>query len=174
MKHSYIHIYTGDGKGKTTAAAGLAVRAKSRGLKVLFVQFMKSDIEKGEISVLKDLSVTIKKFSKISSPFFNPNLNKDQLKKSTAKAVNFIKKIMQNEEFDMIILDEFNCLLSEKLITEDEALDLISNKPSSLELVLTGRGATKKLMEKADYVTEMKMTKHPFSGGLKARKGIEF
>ncbi|MCE5194219.1 MAG: cob(I)yrinic acid a,c-diamide adenosyltransferase [Nitrospiraceae bacterium] len=174
MKHGCVHIYTGKGKGKTTAAVGLAVRAKSRGLKVLFIQFMKSDVDKGETNVLKNLSVKIKKFSKISSPFFNPDINRDQLKKNTTKALSFIKKITRNEKFDMIILDEFNCLLSEKLITEDEALDLILNKPSSLELVLTGRGATKRLIRNADYVTEMKITKHPFSNGVKARKGIEF
>lgn len=81
---------------------------------------------------------------------------------------------MQNERFDMIILDEFNCLLAEGLLTDNEAIDFISHKPEHMELVLTGRGATKRLIEAADYVTGMKMLKHPFSRGIRARRGIEY
>ncbi|MBI4688784.1 MAG: cob(I)yrinic acid a,c-diamide adenosyltransferase [Nitrospirae bacterium] len=174
MSTGCIHIYTGEGKGKTTAAVGLAVRAKSRGLRVLFVQFLKGGADAGEVSILKDISVTIKKFSDIQSPFFNPDIDRGQLKKDVDKALAYVKSVMQKEGFDMIILDEFNCLLVEGLLTEDKAVDFISNKPDRLELVLTGRGATKRLIEAADYVTEMKMIKHPFSKGMGARRGIEF
>jgi len=174
MSKGYVHIYTGEGKGKTTAAVGLAIRAKSRGLKVLFAQFMKGGMSIGEINILKNISVTIKKFSGISSPYFHPGINKKELMKEADKAIAHLKKIMSDGMFDMIILDEFNCLLAEKLLTEDMVIDLISHKPAHLELVLTGRGATKKLFEAADYVTEMKMIKHPHHKGVKARKGIEY
>lgn len=86
----------------------------------------------------------------------------------------FIKKIMQKESFDLIILDEFTHLIPEGLLTEKEAIDFISNKPETLELVITGRGAPENLIATADYVTDMKMIKHPFSRDIKARKGIEY
>lgn len=174
MAKGCIHIYTGEGKGKTTAAIGLAIRAKSRGLRVLLAQFMKGITNIGEINILKNISVTTKKFPKIRSPYFYPDINRKQLKKDVNEALGYIKKIMKDGKFDMIILDEFNCLLSEGLLTEDKAVDLISHKPEHLELVLTGRGATKRLIQTADYVTEMKPIKHPFSKGIKARKGIEY
>ncbi len=174
MKHGCVHIYTGEGKGKTTAAVGLAIRAKSRGLKVLFVQFMKGGADSGEINILKNISVTTKKFSRIRSPYFYPDINRKQLKKDVNEAVAYIKKIAAGAGFDMLILDEFNCLLAEGLLTDEAAVDLILNKPEQLELVLTGRGATKRLIEAADYVTEMKIVKHPFSKGIKARRGIEY
>ncbi len=174
MSNGFIHIYTGRGKGKTTAAIGLALRAKSRGLRVLFMQFMKGSAESGEIGILKKISIATKKFSKIRSPLFYPDTDKMELRKETVKAISQIKKIMQNDKFDMIILDEFNCLLSRGILTESAAIELISKKPARLELVLTGRGATRRLIAVADYVTEMKVIKHPFAKGAKARKGIEY
>jgi cob(I)alamin adenosyltransferase len=174
MAKGLIHIYTGDGKGKTTAAIGLAIRAKSRGLHVLFTQFMKGRANTGEISILKDIGVTTKKFTKVRSPYFYPDIDRKQLKKDVNEAIAYIKKIMKDGKFDMIILDEFNCLLYEGLLTEDEVINLISHKPDHLELILTGRGVTKRLISIADYVTEMKMLKHPFSKGTKARRGIEY
>ncbi len=174
MQKGYIHIYTGNGKGKTTAAIGLAIRAKSRGLRVLFVQFMKGGTEAGEISLLKKLSISTKKFSKILSPYFHPEADRATLKKEVANALMSIKKIMRKESFDLIILDEFTHLISEGLLTEKDAVDFISDKPGALELVITGRGAPENLIAVADYVTEMKMIKHPLTSGIKARKGIEF
>lgn len=135
---------------------------------------MKGRTSSGEIRVLKNISVTTKNFPKIRSPYFYPDIDKKQLKKDVSKALSYIKKIMKENRFDMIILDEFNCLLLEGLLTDNEAIDLISYKPEELELVLTGRGATKRLIKTADYVTEMKMIKHPFSRGIRARKSIEY
>lgn len=174
MAKGLIHIYTGEGKGKTTAAIGLAIRAKSRGLRVLFAQFMKGGTNMGEVKVLKDIGVATKKFSKIRSPYFYPSIDREQLKKDVKEAIVYIKKLIKDERFDMIILDEFNCLLAEGLLTEGEALDLITHKPEQLELVLTGRGTTKRLIQAADYVTDMKMIKHPFYKGIMARRGIEY
>ncbi|MBI4683677.1 MAG: cob(I)yrinic acid a,c-diamide adenosyltransferase [Nitrospirae bacterium] len=174
MAKGCIHIYTGNGKGKTTAVVGLALRAKSRGLRVLFVQFMKGSMDSGEISLLKSISVKIKKFPKILSPYFHPDIDKKKLQKHAKEAVTYLKKIMADKKFDMIILDEFNCLLKEGILTDTIAIDLLSVKPAGIELILTGRGATKKLIRASDYVTDMRMIKHPFSKGIKAREGIEY
>lgn len=174
MTKGFIHVYTGHGKGKTTASVGLAIRAKSRGLKVLFVQFMKGGADSGEISILKKISVETKKFNKIRSPLFDPGINRKELKKEVDKAILELREIMLSGRFDIIILDEFNCLLPGGLITESEMIDFIAHKPENLELILTGRGATKKLLSIADYVTEAKMIKHPFTQGIRARKGIEY
>lgn len=174
MKKGLIHIYTGNGKGKTTAAVGLAIRAKSRGLKVLFVQFMKNKNIGGEISLLKKLSIKTKCFEKVRSPLFNPKNDKEKIKKEICKAILYIKKIFSENKFDLVILDEFNCLVDQKLFKEADALNFIVNKPHNLELVITGRCKTGKLKRIADYVVEMKLVKHPFTKGIKARKGIEF
>lgn len=174
MSKGCIHIYTGEGKGKTTASVGLTVRARSRGLRILFVQFMKGGATPGEINLLRDIHVSIKKFSKIRSPYFNPDIDRKQLRKYVDEAITYIEDVMNNKNFDMIVLDEFNCLITEGLLSEDRAVKLISSKPANLELILTGRGATKRLIQTADYVTEMRVIKHPFSKGIKARKGIEY
>lgn len=174
MLKGYVHIYTGCGKGKTTAAVGLALRAQSRGLRVLFVQFMKGGKTISETKLLEQCAVTVKKFNSVRSPLFDPDVKKSYLKKHMFKALDDIKKIMIKKDFDVIILDEFLCLLSEKLLTDREALDFISHRPFETELVLTGRGAPKKLIQAADYATEMKMLKHPFSKKVPARKGIEY
>lgn len=169
-----IHVYTGEGKGKTTAALGLALRAKSRGFKVLFAQFMKSSVRSSELQMLKKLSICIKNFDSVSSPLFSPGTDRIKIRENVMTALNHLKKIMASDDFDLIILDEFNCILSESLITDEEAMDFIARRPERLELVLTGRGATDRLVDLADYVTYMKSVKHPFGKGLKARKGIEF
>ncbi len=174
MKKGLIHIYTGIGKGKTTAAVGLAIRAKSRGLKVLFVQFMKNKNIGGEIVLLKKLSIKTKCFEKVCSPFFNPKHNREKTKNEIAKAILFLNKIFAENKFDLVILDEFNCLVDQKLINKSEALKFISSKPDNMELVLTGRCRPKELEYIGDYITEMKLVKHPLTKGIKARKGIEF
>ncbi|MEW6214144.1 MAG: cob(I)yrinic acid a,c-diamide adenosyltransferase [Nitrospirota bacterium] len=174
MRKGLIHIYTGEGKGKTTAAVGLAIRAKSRRLRVLFAQFMKGNKKGGELELLESLSIKTKRFNRVLSPYFYPDIDKEKLKRETNKSLKNIKKIMSSDDFDLIVLDEFNCLIPEGLLTENEAVDLITHKPERLELVLTGRGATERLIKAADYVTNMKMIKHPFSKGIMARKGIEY
>lgn len=171
MEKGLIQVYTGNGKGKTTASAGLAVRARSRGLRVLFVQFMKDDIG-GESDLLKDLSVDVRHFEGVLSPHFHPEADPKAIRKAALAALESIKPVLK--DFDLAVLDEFNCLLLERVIKEDEAVEFLRDKPEALELVLTGRGATKALMEAADLVVEMKDVKHPSKNGLKARKGIEY
>jgi cob(I)alamin adenosyltransferase len=172
MSTGLVHIYTGDGKGKTTAAVGLAVRAKSRGLKVLFAQFMKDGDGGGEIEVLKRIGVEVISFDKVLSTVFHPDVDRKELRKEAVKALDALKAGFS--EFDLAVLDEFNYVLAEKLITLDEAILLLKEKPADLELVLTGRGAPEAIIEVADHVTEMKDVKHPFQEGISARPGIDY
>ena len=168
-----VHVYTGEGKGKTTAALGLAIRARSRNKKILFAQFLKERDTHSELSLLDQMGIKTVVFDAIKSPFFHPSIDKALLRKETIKAFDQLRNILLSESFDLVVLDEFICLVSEEIISEDEAVTFLEEKPASLELVLTGRGATEKIMELADYVTYMKHIKHPYDKGIRARKGIE-
>ena len=174
MKKGLIHIYTGGGKGKTTAAVGLAVRARSRNFRVLFSQFFKEKNFKGETDILKQIGVDVHIFRTVKSPLFNPTAGRNDLKKEAKKALSYLKKIFSENRYDLIILDEFLCMISEGLISEDEAVKFIRSKPGSLELVMTGRGLFPKIADEADYLTFMKEVKHPYKKNIRARKGIEF
>jgi len=168
-----IHIYTGDGKGKTTSALGLALRAKNRGKRILFAQFFKEKDDRNELSLLEKLGINILVFDSIKSPFFNPSIDKGYLKDETEKALTILDGLISSDAFDLVVLDEFICLVSEEIISESDAIAFLRKKPVALELVLTGRGASESIMAEADYVTYMKHIKHPYDKGIKARKGIE-
>jgi cob(I)alamin adenosyltransferase len=168
-----IHIYTGEGKGKTTSALGLALRSRSHGKKVLFAQFFKEIDEQSELSLLQQLGIEILVFDAIKSPFFNPSIDRNYLRNEAMKALITLQGIISTNVLDLVILDEFICLVSEDVISESEAIAFLQKKPEALEVVLTGRGATEKIMAEADYVTYMKHIKHPYDRGIKARKGIE-
>lgn len=171
MQEGLIHVYTGEGKGKTTAATGLALRARGRGLKVLFAQFMKED-PGGETGLLEMVSVQVLRFRDVLSPFFHPEVDRAALRQEAVKALQALGPRLP--EFDLVVLDEFVGLVASGLIDREEALGFLRAKPPGTELVLTGRGAPEWLLENADYVTEMKALKHPFSRGMCAKKGIEF
>lgn len=171
MKNGLIHVYTGDGKGKTTSAVGLCVRAKSRGLRVLFAQFMKKD-SGGEVALMKELSIKVLQFKKVLSPHFHPNADMGSIRQEAIKAMDALGAIAA--EFDLVVLDEFTHVLSNDLVAKEEVLRFISDRPASLELVFTGRGAPGWLVALADHVTEMKDVKHPARNGQKARRGIDF
>ncbi len=176
MKKGLIQVYTGNGKGKTTAAFGAALRAIGEDLKVCIIQFMKSEHpETGEIKAsqfLKDnLSVYRYGGNFISAtPGFK---SEEEIKTSAQNALAKVSEVIK-DDFDMVILDEINVALSLNLINLDEVLDILRNKPSGLEIILTGRNAPDEIIEIADLVTEMKEVKHPFKKGIAARKGIEF
>ncbi len=171
MKNGLIHIYTGDGKGKTTAAVGLAVRARGRAKRVLFSQFMKA-VTGGEIAMLEKLQVRILSFKEVLSPYFHPGADLGALREKALGALEQLSVIMTG--YDLVVLDEFMHLVRHGLIMEDEALAFLKRKPAAVEIVLTGRDAPGPLIEAADYVTEMKAIKHPLNKGIKAREGIEF
>ena len=171
MEKGFIHIYNGEGKGKTTASVGLAVRAKGRGMKVLFSQFMKP-VGGSEIPMLEKLTVRVIKFGEVLSPYFHPGADLGQLRERALGALEQLKLLMPG--YDLVVLDEFMHLVSYGLVTEAEALAFMRQKPPKVELVLTGRRAPESLVNAADYVTDMKAVKHPLKTGLKAREGIEF
>ena len=175
MAKGLIHVYTGEGKGKTTAAFGLAMRAVGQGKKVLILQFLKSRVkDSGVIKILRKSRIKVVKFKGQTSPLFNPEVKLSRLKKSIKKAITTSIKEIKSDSYDIVIMDEFNTLLSNGFATIEDVNNLLEGKPERLELVFTGRGAPKELIKIADYVTEMKMIKHPFNSGVKARKGIEF
>lgn len=165
-----IHIYTGNGKGKTTAALGLAIRARGAGLKVIILQFLKKR-PYSELKSLKKLGIEVRQLGQ--RDFCQPKKVKQSDIKNAAKGLEIAKKVIASRKYDLVILDEINVCLKFKLIKLIGLIKLIKEKPKGVELVLTGRGAPKKLLKLADYVTEMKEVKHPFNCGLKARKGIE-
>jgi len=173
LREGIIQIYTGDGKGKTTAAIGLATRALGRGLKVCFIQFLKnSEIDEGSASLLKDAD---------SFEFASYGTGKFILSKPTEedyleakKAFSHSKESILGNKYDIVILDELTQAIKLGLLKLEDVINLLKNKPGNIELVITGRDADPKLMELADLVTEMKKIKHPYDKGLRARKGIEF
>jgi len=168
-----VHVYTGDGKGKTTAAIGLVIRAKGAGLKVLVAQLFKKD--SGEVRVLREIGITHMQFTS-KHPFFK-NYSKDELKSEIKKCKAFVRNIfhkMKDEKYDVVVLDEIGPALKSGFFEPDELASLIMSKPERTELVMTGRGFPEQILKLADYVTEMKMIKHPFNKGIIARKGVEY
>ncbi len=167
-----IHIYTGEGKGKTTASVGLCVRAKSRGLRVLFIQFMKTDPDGGEAKLLEEMSVVVKRYDQIKSPHFYPEVDIQKMRETAEGILDGIKG--EFEGYDLVVIDEFNNLVRTGILDEDFALALMKEFPERGDLVLTGRGATERMIKEADYVTYMDAVKHPLGKGMKAREGIEY
>ncbi|TAN43157.1 MAG: cob(I)yrinic acid a,c-diamide adenosyltransferase [Nitrospirae bacterium] len=173
-KKGLVHIYTGDGKGKTTAAIGISVRAAGAGLTVLFSQFFKEKVADSEIIMLERLGIDTAIFDSVKSPLFNPDISTDHLTRETRKSFDRIRTLYTRKEYDLLVLDEFICLIAEGVVSEEEALAFLESRPGTLEVVLTGNGASEKLMQYADYVTNMKNIKHPYSEKTCARKGIEY
>jgi len=176
MSKGLIHVYTGEGKGKTTAAFGLAMRAAGHGKKVLILQFLKSRVNSsGEINAAKKIAnIKVIKFKGQTTPLFDPKVRMPELKKSVREAIALSIKEIKSDLYDLVILDEFNALLSNGFATMKDLNSIIKEKTERLDLVFTGRGAPKELIKIADYATEMRMVKHPYSKGIKARRGIEF
>jgi cob(I)alamin adenosyltransferase len=168
-----VQVFTGNGKGKTTAALGTIVRAVGHGLKVFIVFFMKGDYEYGEFNALLKLpNVEIRKsgFREFTDPLNIKPEEKEQAESALAAA----REATLSGSYDLVVLDEVNVALEYKLIEPAEVMKLIEDKPPHVELILTGRYADNALVEKADLVTEMVKVKHPFDKGIKARKGIEY
>ena len=170
-----VQVYTGDGKGKTTAAIGLACRARGHNLKVCYVSFHKDPERRGcgEYGVLRKLGVDMFGFAK-KHPHFYKNIDPGDVRKECLEGIKFIKKIYRGKNYDVLILDEINVSLHDGFLKEEEVFDLLGKRPKNLELILTGRNATKRIVEKADLVSEIKKIKHPYDSGLKGRKGIEY
>jgi cob(I)alamin adenosyltransferase len=170
-----IQVYTGRGKGKTTAALGLVCRARGYGLKVCYIYFHKqlAKIKYGEFKSLKKLGVDIFGFAK-KHPHFHKKVDPDDIRKECLKGIKFIKKVLQKNKYDILILDEVLISLRDGFLKEKEILDILNSKPENLEVILTGRGATQKIIKKADLISRIEKIKHPFDSGIKGRKGIEY
>ncbi|RGZ01866.1 cob(I)yrinic acid a,c-diamide adenosyltransferase [Clostridium sp. AM58-1XD] len=175
MDRGLIHIYCGDGKGKTTAAVGLAVRAAGRGKNVLMVRFLKND-DSGEVAVLKQIDgITLIPCEKVFGFVFR--MNEEEKRQAAAwygklfeKAVSMAK----TDEYDLFVMDEAMAACTSGMIEEEKLLRFLAEKPEKLEVVMTGRNPSERLMETADYVSEIKAVKHPYEKGIPAREGIEY
>jgi len=189
----YVQVYTGDGKGKTTAALGLALRALGAGKNVMILQFMKDQVY-SEHKILPNISEKLT-IETIGKPFFlikEGSMPEEELAKWKRKAVVFppgkppqeylelvatgvakAKEVLTSGDYDLVILDEINVALFFDLVTWEEVEDLINSKGEGIELILTGRGAPPELIARADLVTEMREIKHYYTRGVEARIGIE-
>ena len=173
LKKGLVQVYTGNGKGKTSAAFGLALRAVGRGLKVYMIQFIKGGFDYGELFTVKNLpNFTLKAFGRGRFVTSKPPQKEDV--DLAQEALHLAERIVHSGNYNIVILDEINVALDLNLISLEDVLELIKSKPPSLELVLTGRNAHEEVIKAADLVTEMKEIKHPFNKGIEARKGIEY
>ncbi len=168
-----VQVITGDGKGKTTSAIGLGMRAIGHGYKVIMVQFMKGQINYGELETAKKLdNFDIIQFGR---PDFVDKENPAEIDiKLAQEGLEYARSLVKENKCDILILDEINVALDWKLIGLEDVLELIDSKPENMELVLTGRYAHPQLIELADQVSEIREIKHPYQKGIMARKGIEF
>jgi len=167
----YIHIYTGNGKGKTTAALGLAIRAAGAGLQVFLAQFLKGGHYSEHNSLIRlSEEITVEQFGMPDFIKGKPSIADIEAARS---GFNKVKTAMLSGRFDMIIIDEGNVAVSLGLLTKQDIFDLIAMKPEAMELVITGRDALPEIIDKADLVTEMKAIKHYYDNGVNARVGVE-
>lgn len=167
----YIHVYTGNGKGKTTAAFGLALRAAGAGLKVYIAQFVKGT-EYSELKSVEKLSdfVRLKQYG--LGFFVNREPNNEDIR-AAREGLKEVQEIMRSGMYDVIILDEANIAIHHELFSVEDLLEFIQVKPENVELVITGRKADPRVIEAADLVTEMREIKHYYGNGVDARVGIE-
>jgi cob(I)alamin adenosyltransferase len=172
MKQGLVQIYTGDGKGKTTAALGLALRAAGRGLMVFIAQFAKG-VFYGELQALKrfEPQITLHQYGRKTFIHDEPTEEDVRLAREGWRE---IQEVIARGKCDLVILDEIGIALHYRLVTLEEATELVRRKPDTVELVLTGRKIPEELYVEADLVTEMREIKHYYNAGVAARKGIEF
>jgi len=173
LRRGLVQVFTGDGKGKTSAAIGTVIRALGHGLKVYIVFFMKGDYLYGERSILSQLpNVTVESFG--SKEFIDPTNIKPEEKEQAKRALAAAREAILNGSYDLVVLDEVNLAVAFNLVGLEEVLGLIEDKPEGVELILTGRQADSKLVKSADLVTEMLKIKHPYDEGVVGREGIEY
>jgi cob(I)alamin adenosyltransferase len=170
-----VHVYTGEGKGKTTAALGVAMRAVGWGLNVCVIQFIKGYADIGEALFANRFpeNLTIKQFTTDGSRSIDVK-KVSQRKRESEEAMAYAEEAVKSDSYDLIILDEINNAAHFNLIEMARILRMIENKPEHLELILTGRDAPQETIDAADYVTEMRKIKHPYEQGIQARKGIDY
>ncbi|MGB3095873.1 MAG: cob(I)yrinic acid a,c-diamide adenosyltransferase [Candidatus Deferrimicrobiaceae bacterium] len=168
-----IQVYTGNGKGKTTASLGLTVRAAGHGLRSVIIQFMKGWIDYGELRGVEMLSPFVELHQAGRDTFVNRENPDPEDIRLAREGWELAKKTILERKADIVVLDEINCAVDFGLLPVSEVLDLLRRKPDGMEIVLTGRGAPEEIIAVADLVTEMKEIKHYYDKGLDARIGIE-
>lgn len=172
MNTGLIHIYYGDGKGKTTAAVGQAVRSAGYGYKVLFYQFLKNNTSSERNALAQMDNITcMNGREEVKFSFQMSEEEKEEVRNYNKEQLQILKR--EAENYDILILDEAVCVTGIGLLEEKELIDFLKNKPKKLEVILTGHTVSVDLLDIADYVTEMKKVKHPFDRGIVAREGIE-
>ena len=168
-----VEIFTGEGKGKTSAALGVILRALGHDFQVFVVHFMKGKFPYGEQKILSGLpNVTLAVFGRLT--FVDPKNPEEIDKEEARKALDAAREAMLSGRYDLVVLDEVNVASSWGLVPVDDVIKLIREKPEHVELILTGRYADKRLIELADLVTEMNVIKHPFDKGIAARAGLDY
>ncbi len=170
MGKGMVHIYTGDGKGKTSSAMGLAIRCAGHGKNVAVYQFLKAT-PTGELASLERLGINIIRANTCEKFYYDMS---DEEKLVTKTETEGILKTLFRENYDLLVLDEILCAVNNEIININAVTNIIKNKPENTELVLTGRNMPEELLEYADYVSEIKCIKHPFKKGINARCGIDF
>lgn len=174
LKKGYIHVYTGNGKGKTTAALGLALRAIGHGYRVFMLQFMKGSKEYGEVQAAEKYLPNLILVQSGLETFVNKE-NPSRADIDLARqGLETASKVIREGHYDLVILDEINVAVDFGLITLEETLELMRGKPEHVELVLTGRYAHPEIIKAADVATEMTLINHPYYSGVEAREGIEY
>lgn len=175
MDKGLVHVYCGDGKGKTTCAAGLAVRCAGCGGKVIWFQYLKRDIsgERKSLEKLENITL-IPGYDKIKFTFKMTEEEKSEARAFYVRALENIKKMTEKEDYDMVVLDEVMAGISTGLVDESAVTEFIDNRPKGLEVVLTGRDPSENILKRADYISEIKKIKHPFDMGQSAREKIEY
>ncbi|MFC2004987.1 cob(I)yrinic acid a,c-diamide adenosyltransferase [Chloroflexota bacterium] len=173
FRRGLVQIFTGDGKGKTSAALGTVVRALGQEMRVCIVVFMKGDYPYSEWKFLSKIpGVKIARFG--FGSFIDPSAVKPEEKEQAEKALAFAREAILSDSYDLVVLDEVNIAVAWKLLEVDEVVKLIRDKPPNVELILTGRQADTKLAQLADLVTECLKIKHPYDEGIMARPGIDY
>jgi cob(I)alamin adenosyltransferase len=173
LGRGYVHVYTGNGKGKTTASLGLALRAAGHGLKVLILQFMKGWIDYGELEGVRMLSPHVELRQCGRDTFVDRGNPDPEDIRLAREGWEIAKEAILGKKADMVILDEVNCAVEFGLLSVAEVLEIVKGKPDGMELILTGRGAPADIIDAADLVTEMREVKHYYSKGVDARVGVE-
>lgn len=176
--HGYIQVYTGNGKGKTTASLGLALRALGRGWCVLIVMFTKGGSDYGELHSFSNMSDEIKKCFTVINAGADRIVYKDNIedidRQEIKKGWDIAKDAIENNKYQLVVLDEINIAIDLGLIDINEVLEVLKNKPVDMEVVLTGRNAKKEIIDTAHLVSEIVPVKHYWDIGVKARKGVEY
>lgn len=167
-----IHLYTGDGKGKTSAAVGLAVRARGARMRVGFYQFMKAS-PSGEVAMLESLGATTS-WAGGDGKFAFQMTDKEKSDCAGAQCALFKSVLEKADQFDVLIMDELCSAIDTGMIPERLVIDFLDNKPVGLEVVITGRDPSGELLRRAGYISEIRCVRHPYQKGIGARKGIEF